>query len=144
MTGLSLNWMRCISAFFLLEDVKGTIRLLGILILAHLYNSPEVVGEFMSLDPGEVQCLLLDLASVVECVDKKTEIRMLHASFPDFLLDRSRSLEYYIDSSMMHADIAQLYLSHVGVHDSKQCEISMFLAPSVAYPLPSCILTSRT
>ena len=110
------------------EDVQATIRLLGVLIFTHFYKSPERVGEFMFLDPGEVQCLLLDLTSVVECVDKQTEIRMLHASFPDFLLDRSRSGEYYINSSM-HADIAQLYLSHIRVHD--------FLAPSIAYSFSS-------
>ena len=41
------------------------------LILANiLHKTPEVVGEFMFLDPGEVQCLLFDLASVVKCVDR--------------------------------------------------------------------------
>ena len=94
------------------EDVKATIRLLGVLILGDLsLKTPEVVSKFMFLDPGEVEHLLLDLASVVECVNKETPIRMLHASFPDFLLDRSRSGEYHIDSSMMHADIVS-FASH--------------------------------
>jgi hypothetical protein len=116
------------------EDIKATIRLLGVLVLTNISpKTPEVVGGFMFLDPGEVQCLLLELASVVKCVDKKTKIRMLHASFPDFLLDRSRSGEYYIDPSMMHADIAQLCLSHIRVHDMEGCEICTFLALSIAY-----------
>src|SRR5277367_4550667 len=74
------------------EDIQATRRLLGMLIHVDLDpKTPQVMGEFMSLDPAEVQCLLLDLASVVECVGKDTEIRMLHASFPDFLSDQSRS-----------------------------------------------------
>jgi NACHT domain len=123
-----------------IQDVKATLRLLGVLILTDLDpKTPEVVGEFMFLDSGEVQRLLLDLASVVECLDKKTEIRMRHTSFLDFLRDRSRSEKYYIDSSMMHADIAQLCLSHIRVHDSEKCESSMFLAPSMAYSFSSCL-----
>ena len=104
------------------EDVRVTLRLLGVLILCDLpAKSPQMVGEFMFLDPGEVERLLLDLVSVVECVDMNTEIRMLHASFPDFLFDRSRSGEYYIDASMMHAEIAKLCLSHIEVPESEDC-----------------------
>jgi hypothetical protein len=116
------------------EDIKATLRLLGVFILADLSpKTPEVVGEFMFLDPGEVECLLFDLASVIECVDKDTEIRMLHASFPDFLLDRSRSEEYYIGSSLMHMEIAQIYLSYIKVpHNWKQCEYCTLLAPFIA------------
>ena len=104
------------------------------LILSNLSpKTPKLVGELMFLDPGEVECLLLDLASVVECVDMNTEIRMLHASFPDFLFDRSRSGEYYIDTSMMHAEIAQLCLSHIEVHESEDCVTCTLLAPSTDY-----------
>lgn len=116
------------------EDIKATMRLLGVLILANISpKTPQVVGEFIFLDPGEVQCLLLDLTSVIECVNKDTEIRMLHASFPDFLLDLSRSKEYYIDSSMIHAEISQLCLSHSRAHDLEDC------MPSIAHSLPLCI-----
>jgi hypothetical protein len=112
------------------EDVQPTtLRLLGVLILSGLSpKTPEVVGELMFLDPGEVQCLLLDLASVVECVGKDTPIRILHASFPDFLLDPH---EHYIDSSMMDAEIAQLCLAHVRLHD-EACELCTFLTPPLS------------
>ena len=117
------------------EDVKATLRLLSVLILADLDpKTPKVVGAFMFLDPDEVQCLLLDLTSIVECVDKYTPIRMLHASFPDFLLDQSRSKEYYIDFSMIQTEIAQLCLSHNAMH--KDCEMCTFLASSISYSLP--------
>lgn len=60
------------------------------LILAEpLDKTPAVVGNLMFLDPSDVQYLLLDIASVVEFVDKDTDIEILHASFPDFLLDQS-------------------------------------------------------
>lgn len=117
-----------------IEDVKATLRLLWVLILADLYpKTPQVVGAFMFLDPGEVQCLLLDLASVVECVDKDTPIRMLHASFPDFLLDRSRSEDYYVGFSVIHTEIAQLCLSHIAMHED--CETCTFLVLSISCSL---------
>ena len=60
---------------FFVKDVKAARRLLGVLILSKLRRkTPEVVGEFMFLDPGEVECLLLDLASVVECLHMRSEI----------------------------------------------------------------------
>jgi hypothetical protein len=116
------------------DDIKATMRLLGVFVFArNLFpKTPELVGEFMFLDPGEVQCLLLDLVSVIECVDNDTEIRMLHASFPDFLLDRSRSEEYHIDSSLIHMEIAQLCLSHIRVHIREQCGKCTLLALSIA------------
>ena len=60
------------------------MRLLGVLVLMNLHHkTPEVVGQLMLLNPGEVQpeCLLLDLASVVKYVDKDTEVRMLYGAF---------------------------------------------------------------
>ena len=115
-----------------IEDVKATLRLLSVLILAVLNpKTPQVVGAFMFLDPVEVQCLLLDLASVVEYVDKYTPIRMLHASFSDFLLDQSRSEEYYIGFSEIQTEIAQLCISHIAMHED--CEMCTFLAPSISY-----------
>ena len=116
------------------KDVKATLRLLGVLILCNLsLKTPKEVGEFIFLDPGEVECLLLDLASVVECLDMDTEIRILHASFPDFLFDWSRSGEYYIDNSMIHGEIAQLCLSHIEVHKSGACVKCTFLASFTDY-----------
>ena len=114
--------------------VKATLRLLGVLTLSDLsLKTPKVVGELIFLDPGEVRCLLLDLTSVVECLDMNTEIRILHASFQDFLFDRTRSGEYYIDASVMHAEIAQFCLSHIEVHESVDCVKCTFLAPSTDY-----------
>ena len=113
------------------ENVKATLRLLGVLILSnHIRKTPKVVGKFMFLDPGEVEHLLLDLVFVVECLDMDAPIRMLHVSFPDFLFDRSRSREYYIDG---HAEIAKLCLSHIEVHESEDCVTCTFLAPSTDY-----------
>ena len=119
-----------------IENVMVTLRLLSVLILADLCpKTPQVVGAFMFLDPGEVQCLLLDLASVVEYVDKDTPIRMLHASFPDFLLDQSRSEQYYIGFSMIQTEIARLCLSHIAMHED--CEMCTFLAVDILLSLVS-------
>ena len=41
-------------------------------------------------------------------VEQRYQVWILHASFPDFLLDSSRSKEYYIDSSQVFRDSCRL------------------------------------
>ncbi|KAF9475306.1 hypothetical protein BDN70DRAFT_258572 [Pholiota conissans] len=51
-----------------------------------------------SLQAGDLESLLANLAAVVHCVpNTTTEVKFLHASLGDFLLDQSRSGEYYIN-----------------------------------------------
>ncbi len=52
-------------------------------------------GDIMTID--EIKVALSALASVLTYDSKANTIRFLHASLPDFLVDRDRSQAYYID-----------------------------------------------
>ncbi|KAF9071826.1 hypothetical protein BDP27DRAFT_1321438, partial [Rhodocollybia butyracea] len=63
-------------------------------------KSPASLEILFSLDKGKVGALLFGLHSVLDIsYDDDREVRMLHASFGDFLADPKRSGRYFIDVS---------------------------------------------
>jgi len=59
--------------------------------------SPLKIGDILGLKRGEVRRCLTDMHSVVNVGDDRRDIQIYHKSFPDFLLDPSRSKEFAID-----------------------------------------------
>ncbi|PPQ87792.1 hypothetical protein CVT25_008836 [Psilocybe cyanescens] len=106
------------------EDIKAVLRILGMaFILTNNTNhniGPLAVNDlekFMRLTPGTVQLLLIDLLSVVDASDHNKPIKFLHASFSDFLIDPSRSCQFFIDPSKRHEDAAHFCISAIGLLD---------------------------
>ncbi|KAK7036637.1 hypothetical protein VNI00_011570 [Paramarasmius palmivorus] len=62
-----------------------------------LWNSSANIAGFLKVKPGDVEILLSRLHSVIQVPeDAESNIRILHASFTDFLLDCTRSLQHCI------------------------------------------------
>jgi len=59
--------------------------------------SPQKVGDILRLSRGDVSRCLRDMHSVVNVGDDDRDIQIYHKSFPDFLLDPSRSNEFTIN-----------------------------------------------
>ncbi|KAK7032233.1 hypothetical protein VNI00_013191 [Paramarasmius palmivorus] len=60
------------------------------------WHSPSVIANTFRLKNGEVETLLSRLHSVLFIPeDGDTDLRILHASFTEFLLDKTRSREFY-------------------------------------------------
>ncbi|PPQ92124.1 hypothetical protein CVT25_007955 [Psilocybe cyanescens] len=102
------------------EDIPSTLRILGFLLLPNvdttsenLLKIPRLLEKFLGLDDGEVQRLLIDLASLISYQDQNTEIRVLHASFGDFLLDETRSKEYFIDPIEFSNRVSLMYCEFI-------------------------------
>ncbi|PPR05190.1 hypothetical protein CVT26_012276 [Gymnopilus dilepis] len=53
------------------------------------------VADFLSIGPEEVELLLWDLSSIVQI--RQGKLCFLHGTLRDFLLDKTRSCNYYID-----------------------------------------------
>ncbi|PPQ87781.1 hypothetical protein CVT25_008825 [Psilocybe cyanescens] len=106
--------------FNILSDVKDVKTVLRILGMAFVLTKIEVVPlavnnleKFMQLTPGTVQLLLIDLLSVVDASDNNKPIKFLHASFSDFLIDPTRSHQFYIDPSKRHEEAAHFCISAI-------------------------------
>ncbi|KAF8810784.1 hypothetical protein BYT27DRAFT_7185563 [Phlegmacium glaucopus] len=81
--------------------------------------TPCMIENFLGYQPGELQLILADLHSVIFVPspslnrNSKDHLQIFHASLGDFLFDRSRSGDFFIDASKAHARIAEICIQHV-------------------------------
>jgi len=96
--------------------------------------SPLKLGQILGLKRGEVRRCLRDMHSVVNVGDDKRDIQIYHKSFPDFLLDRSRSKEFAIDLQVPHDC---LYSHLVGTSQHRDTILRVLGQVMVAEDMPS-------
>jgi len=109
------------------DDVKLALRIIGVCLLStqsiHIAWSgrytfpskitvPEYMEPILRLHPGDVQRGLEDLGSLIEYRGDNIELRVLHASFLDFLLDPTRFMELPFDLASIYTDLA-IWYSHL-------------------------------
>ena len=99
-----------------------------------LLCSPRNLGEILGLKRGEVRRCLIDMHSVVNVGDDKRDIQIYHKSFPDFLLDCSRSKEFTIDLEAAHDC---LYFHFVGMAQDQDAALRVLGQVLVAEKMPS-------
>jgi hypothetical protein len=116
-------------------DLAGTLRVLGIvMVLSHQIlsypsytpssddpfpYSPRFLERLLGLKTGGVRYLLFDLESLLAIDDDDSDIRFFHASLSDYLFDKSRSGQFWIDPKMIYADVAQQCLLRLISEPSK-------------------------
>ena len=102
-------------------DLAGVLRVLGVVLVNsvlvenhpspwsqyHYYYSPRFVESLLGLQIGGVRHFLFDLESLLTIDDDHRNIRFFHASLPDYLFDKSRSGQFWLDTEMVYADVAQ-------------------------------------
>jgi len=71
------------------------------------YSSPRFIERLLRLGNGDVRYLLLDLESLLTIHNDDANIRFFHASLSDYLFDKSRSMEFWIDAGTVYAELAQ-------------------------------------
>jgi len=103
------------------RDVERVKQVLGVLIIIdpvlHSYSMRRVrstykVDSLLFSQPGETKACLSQLASVITC-DAIGGISISHASLSDFLLDPSRSHQFYLSRESVLGDGAALGLCHM-------------------------------
>jgi CheY-like chemotaxis protein len=104
-------------------DIEKVKDVLMILVLQPLQANPYTRGrmtalikDFLFYRHGELDMILTDLHSII-CVpppgDEFSQLRFFHASLPDFLLDRSRSMDLFLDQGAAYAKITGLTVQHI-------------------------------
>ncbi|PPQ82991.1 hypothetical protein CVT25_005294 [Psilocybe cyanescens] len=106
------------------EHVDLVLRIIDFVVLhppSSNYYSVTFIEAFFSLAPGDVQLLMQDLGSLISVQNysipfgshKELMARILHASLKDYLLDQSRSKDFFLDRVEMHTQYAELCLAHM-------------------------------
>jgi hypothetical protein len=98
-----------------IEKVKDILMILVLQPSASQYawsTTTFFVERFLFYRPGEIDMILTDLHSIIY-VDKFGDLRFFHASLPDFLLDRSRSMDLFLDQGAAYAKLTGLAVKHI-------------------------------
>ena len=114
--------------FTFVDDIQLTLRVLGLYLMTPSFAallgalgrtsmSPEL---FLSLEQGDIQRALIDLSSIVSYDESSGEVHVLHASFVDFLSDKRRSNNFYIDMASTSIDFFRRILQYVKGPDGIQ------------------------
>jgi len=96
------------------RDVKRIKHVLGILIICNFTDirTTHKMDDLFFWQPGETKACLSPLESIIGC-DEGGYISIFHASLSDFLLDPSRSHEFYLCRESILGDCAAQGLRHL-------------------------------
>ena len=81
-----------------------------------LKQTTTLIEKFLFYRPGEIDMILTNLHSIIYVPppgDEFGEPRFFHASFPDFLMDRSRSKDLFLDQGAAYARLTTLAMKHI-------------------------------
>ena len=104
-------------------DTKKLQDLLMLLVLRpfsqgvpRLKQTRNLIENFLFYRPGKIDMMLTDLHSIIYLPspgDELRELQFFHASLPDFLLDRSRSKDLFLDQGAACTKLAGLAMKHI-------------------------------
>jgi len=107
---------------FILSSVADIEKLQYVLIflvfqplqLGQQSTTKTLIEKFLFYRPGEIDMILTDLHSIIYVpLIPWEELRFFHASLPDFLLDRSRSKDLFLDQGAAYAKLTGLAVKHI-------------------------------
>ena len=93
------------------EETERAISILGAIFYLHTDQSPtlELLQVLFRLGPEDITIIFWDLHSIVHIpVSDNDSIHFYHASLRDFLMDRHRSHNLYIDGSKAHSFLLKM------------------------------------
>ena len=105
-------------------DIEKVMDVLAYLILQPFLwrgpgwaETPTMCERFLLYRPGEIHTILSDVHSIifVPATERsyKSHLKLFHASLSDFLLDRSRSKDLFLDQGVAYAKFTSLAMKHI-------------------------------
>ncbi|KAG7097737.1 hypothetical protein E1B28_005057 [Marasmius oreades] len=91
---------------------KLLLPILAVILLSkeNISSSPAFIELLLGLPTGMVPLTLRGMHSVLDVRGRDDNIRIYHTSFTDFLLDRTRSKEFFVDKKHQFCSLAQRWL----------------------------------
>jgi hypothetical protein len=129
---------------FILSSVTDIEKVKDILMVLILHPFPGIlppmkalIENFLFYGPGEIDMVMRDLHSIISVpshADRFCELRFFHASLPDFLLDRSRSRDLFLEQRAAYGKLTSLAVKHI----NKPSKSLLGVFPSQCTPFPCC------
>ena len=105
--------------FSSVEDLPRALELLSFCFLIDTRitfpRTADNLEWFLWYESGDLQLILMDLRSVLDVPDignKNHELRVLHATLGDFLMNPARSGKFYLDKGKAHAQLTRVVLRY--------------------------------
>ncbi|KAG8790906.1 hypothetical protein FRC12_010701 [Ceratobasidium sp. 428] len=95
------------------KDLEEMKLVLHTVVCAQEPLSVDAMAGLLELEAETVWAALRPLFSVLHVLDATQTITTLHESFPDYLLNKSRSGMFYCDANKHHTFLAQLCFIHI-------------------------------
>jgi len=118
------------------EKLKDLLMILVFRPFSSIWKqTTNIIERFLFQRPGEINMILIDLHSIIHVPssgDKCDEPQFFHASLPDFLLDRSRSMDLFLDQGASYAKLTGLAVRHINNPTESPLEKYQCM------PFPSC------
>jgi len=73
-------------------------------------SSPKRLEAILGLNPGAIRRILTDMHSLLKIGNNNEDIKILHASFPDFLFDPSRSKDFFVNVAEARMELRLGYI----------------------------------
>jgi len=86
--------LRALGQLIIARDMASGVDILGSPTNS---GSPKRLEAILNLHPGDIRRILTDMHSLLKIGTDWEDIKLFHASFPDFLLDKSRSKDFSVD-----------------------------------------------
>ena len=118
--------------FSCVEDLAITLRILGFLFFRHaLVNrtfTSRFVAPLVGLDEEDVYLHLSELHSIllIPPLYNSSGIQPTHATLQDFLVDKQRSVKYYLDEEAFHTDVAQQSVRQINMLTTNPRLVDLF------------------
>ncbi|KAF8806213.1 hypothetical protein BYT27DRAFT_7224517 [Phlegmacium glaucopus] len=103
------------------RNPMGVVRVLGVILVLHCYQPPEVIEDILAMEQGEVTLVLRSLHSLIYFPGTKGEryelkehgsrnsgadgFQLLHESFRDYLVDHRRSGQFFVNIVEAHSKL---------------------------------------
>jgi len=102
-------------------DIEKVMDVLAFLILqpfqSEWVKTTTMCESFLFYRPGEIHMILSDIHSIIFVPDPESyyfnKLEFFHASLSDFLLDRSRSMDLFLDQGVAYAKFTSLAMKHM-------------------------------
>jgi len=92
--------LRVLGQLLIARDMSSEVDIFG---LPANSSSPKRLEAILGLNPGDIRRILTDMHSLLKIGANLDDIKILHTSFPDFLLDESRSRDFHVNLKEAHA-----------------------------------------
>ena len=99
--------------FSVVEDIEKVLEVFRVLLLvsSRVIKNSALIEGLLCLRNGDLNITLIDLHSILDIPVGAGEIRVLHASLGDYLLDPSRSGVYHLSLGHAHANLTRHLMS---------------------------------